>query len=195
MQLRINYKSIWIFCLWCSLISLISQAVELPISLSELAVRKENGKMEPLHSFKDEDEVLVLIFVASTCPITSKYWKRIKGAWYNYRGKKVKMILVGGNSDDKYELLHQAVEKHDFELPVVWDIQHLIAKHLGIQFTPSVAVIGHDWSILYRGKIDDFWRDEDLVKERYLDKAITAAGEGKKSPDHIDDHFVGSKMR
>jgi peroxiredoxin len=171
------------------------QGIETSISLSELTVLKEGGKTEALGSFKGDDEILVLVFAASTCPITSCYWKRLKGTWYSYREKKVKMVILGGNSDDKYETLHQELEKQDLDLPLVWDIKHTIAKYLGLEFTPEVAVIGQDWSVLYRGKIDNFWRDEQFVQERYLDKAITDALDGKKSTNHIDDAFIGSRMR
>lgn len=174
---------------------MISHGVESSIDLPDLPVLKEEGKADALGTMKKEDEILVLVFAATTCPVCSVYWKRIKGCWYNYRDKKVRMIVIGGNTDDKYEELRKTLEKTELELPVVWDAKHLVASKLGLDFTPSVAVISRDWKPLYIGRIDDCWRDEDRVKNRYLEDAIGRALEDKKSSAHVNENFCGSKMR
>ncbi len=164
-------------------------------SLAELSVKTEDGIVISLASLRKNQDILVLVFVSSNCPVTSLYLERIKGIWYNYRNRGVPLYAVGGNSDDSITQVRTTMKSKDLDLPIVWDEGHMAAKIFGIEFTPEALVFGKNDEVLYRGKIDDFWRDESQVKNRYLDTAITAALEGKKTIDHIDDPFMGSKLR
>ncbi len=176
-------------------ISFLSAAESASVTLPERKLLNEKNEPVPMAQLKGESDVLVLFFVASTCPVTTLYWERIKGAWYNYRQQKVRMVVVGGNSDDQPDLIRSKLKDSDLDLPVFWDPNHLLAKKLEIDHTPLVAVIGRDWQVCYRGRIDDFWRDETRVKKRYLDEAITAALSGVTTKDQMDDLFMGSAMR
>ena len=160
-----------------------------------MKLKGEKEKAITIGSLKKEDEILVLVFVSSACPITSLYWDRMKGTWYNYRDKDVATVFVGGNSDDSYKKLREILDKHDLELPLVWDENHSIAKACQIEHTPLVVVIGKNGDVFYRGRIDDSWRDETQIKNRYLDTAMAAALGGKKTPDCVNDLFMGSRMR
>jgi len=183
----------WLFILATFLTPL--PAAEKERDLPSLSVMNHKNMSVRLSSLKEKNEILVLVFVASTCPVTHLYWERIKGTWYNYRDRDVVMMAVGGNSDDSIEKIQKQFETLDLELPIVWDSKHALARAVGIEFTPGVVVIGKNWETLYRGRIDDFWRDEARVKQRYLDAAITAALSGHKIPDHVNEDFMGSRLR
>lgn len=170
-------------------------AGEAPTFQADMPVLDEQGQPAPIGSVRKEDQTLVLITLASTCPVTSLYYQRIKGLWYNYRDKNVAFCAVGGNADDSYAVLKKQMREQEIEFSLAWDALHLLTKSLDLRYTPEAVVIGKNGEILYRGKIDDSWRDESLVKNRYLDAAITAALEGKKSKDHVDEAFMGSHMR
>ena len=164
-------------------------------AVANASVLNSKKKLIRLSSLKNDREILVLVFVASTCPVTNLYWERIKGAWYNYRDRNATVVLVGGNSDDSTDKIQKILEEREMELPLVWDEKHALARMSGIEFTPEVVVIGKNWETLYRGRIDDSWRDESHIRQRYLDAAITAALSGQKSPDHVDEVFIGSRLR
>jgi len=164
-------------------------------SVADASVLNEKGKSIRLSALKKEGEILVLVFVASTCPVTHLYWDRIKGVWYNYRDRNVAMTLVGGNSDDSADKIRETLEERDLELSLVWDEKHALARALGVEFTPEVVVIGKNWEVLYRGRMDDSWRMEGRARQRYLDAAVTAALLGQKTSNHVDDGFMGSRLR
>ena len=166
-----------------------------PKSFENLAVKNEKGEVVPLTSLRKDQEVLVLVFAASTCPVTSLYWERIKGIWYNYRDRKVAIYIIGGNSDDSPVLFRSSLKDQNLELPLLWDEGHMLAKTFGIEFTPEVVLLGKNGEIFYSGRIDDSWRDETHIQQHYLDHAITIALEGKKTDDHLEDLFTGSHLR
>jgi peroxiredoxin len=160
--------------------------------------RLQNPKRETirLSQVRKDRNVTVLIFVASSCPTTHLYWERLKGTWYNFRDRGVSFVLVGGNSDDAIENFRHILDERNLEeMPIVWDDKHALAKQLGVEFTPEAVVLNRDWEVLYRGRIDDSWRDETRITRRYLNDAITRALEGHKSDDHIEEGFMGSRMR
>jgi len=180
----------------CALfVSMLSLSAASSATLPEMMLAGDKQEPIAISSLKGDSEVLVLVFAASTCPITTLYWQRIKGAWYNYRDQGTRMVIVGGNSDDQPDAIRAKLKDLDLDLPVLWDNKHLVAKKLGLEHTPTVVVIGRDWQICYRGRIDDFWRDESRVKRRYLDEAISEALAGRKVTDHADAAFMGSFMR
>jgi peroxiredoxin len=184
-------------CLWpilllaIVLISTAAKPVKVDLNL-DLTTEKDPVK---LASLKNDKEVLVLVFVSSSCPVTTLYWDRLKGLWYNYREKDIKFVFVGSNSDDSISQLRGVLKDRGLELPLVWDPNHRLAQSLGLEFTPTAAVFGRNWEALYVGRIDDSWRHESRVKQRYLDDAINAALENRKSPSQAENLFMGSRMR
>jgi peroxiredoxin len=179
-----------LFFLWVWTLS----AANLPKFL-EIELKNEKAEPTALQQIKKEDQILVVCFVASSCPITHLYWGRIKGTWYNYREQGISFILVGGNSDDDMAQLKQVVKEKKIDLPLLWDPGHVLANAFGVKHTPEVVVLGFKDEIVYRGKIDDSWRDEQRVKKRFLDDALNAALEGKTISKPTDERFVGSRMR
>jgi peroxiredoxin len=174
-----------------SLLSLAAPSKE----IAQTLVKNEKGEDVELRSLKGENEILVLVFVSSHCPVTTLYWNRIKGTWYNFREKEVRMVIVGGNSDDSLESIRTKLKERDLEIPLCWNEKFSLAKSLGINFTPTAVVFGRDWKVLYRGRLDDSWRVESRIKARYLDSAITAALDNKFSKDRNSEAFMGSRMR
>lgn len=162
---------------------------------AELSIRVGKNKTAPLLSLRKEGGILVLITVASTCPVTSLYWERLKGIWYNHRNHGVALCLVGGNADDSLERIQKILEERHLEVPIAWDEGHAVARAYGLKFTPEALILGKDGEVLYRGRIDDSWRDETRAQKRHLDAAITAALKGEKSPDQTEDGFMGSRLR
>jgi hypothetical protein len=138
---------------------------------------------------------LVLLFTASTCPISFAYSSRIRELVEKKRAV-VRFVVVGGNSDDSIKELEEILDKQDLgELTVVWDEAHGLAKLLGIQYTPEVVLLDEEGKLFYRGLIDNAWRDSTQATQRYLEVAIDSALEGKTTPDRMSEGFMGSRLR
>lgn len=148
-----------------------------------------------LGDYRKQNKVMVLFFVASTCPVTKLYWDRIKTAWEGLREQGAALILVGGNTDDSIQKVREILDERELEMRLVWDGKRILAKIFGVQFTPEVVVLGRNWEVYYRGRIDDHWRNSGAVKKNYLEDAVRGALEGRKSQDHVDDGFMGSRLR
>lgn len=142
-----------------------------------------------------EHPAVALVFVASGCPVSQQYWERIKGVWYNHRDSKLLLLLVGGNSDDSLARLQKVAEEAGLDVPVYWDDGHAVARSFGMDFTPCAVVLGAKGTPLYRGRLDDSWRDPSKVSHPFLEDAVKAALQDIPSEDQRDGPFVGCRMR
>lgn len=107
------------------------------------------------------------------------------------------MALVGGNSDDSPEALRAALNEDaaGLDLPILWDPKHDLAAAFGVDSTPTAVVLSPTGAVLYRGPLDDNWRDGARVTRHFLDDALRAAFEGRAVPARAPPPFAGSKMR
>lgn len=107
------------------------------------------------------------------------------------------MALVGGNSDDSPEALRAALngDAAGLDLPILWDPKHDLATALGVDSTPTAVVLSPAGAVLYRGPLDDNWRDGARVTRHFLDDALRAALEGRAVPARAPPLFAGSRMR
>ncbi len=163
----------------------------------EIRLRDEKGEPVRLAAFAGRDKPCVLVFVASTCPVSALAWERLKGIWYNHRDSGVRMALVGGNSDDSPEALRAALNEDPagLDLPILWDPKHDLAAALGVDSTPIAVVLSPSGAALYRGPLDDNWREGARATRHLLDDALRAALKGRASPLRDKPLFPGSRMR
>jgi peroxiredoxin len=163
----------------------------------EIRLRGEKGEPVRLSALGGRDRPCALVFVASTCPASALAWDRVKGAWYNHRDSGLRMALVGGNSDDSPEALRATLNEDPsgLDLPILWDAGHELASALGVDSTPTAVVLSPSGAVLYRGPIDDCWRDGARAQHRWLDDALRAALQGRASPLSQRSPFPGSRMR
>ncbi|MCC7519145.1 MAG: redoxin domain-containing protein [Verrucomicrobiae bacterium] len=166
-------------------------------SLMETRLRDEQGEPLRLSAFVGREKPCALLFVASTCPASALVWGRIKGVWYNHRDADLRMVLVGGNSDDSPEALRAALKEDpaELDLPILWDAGHVLATALGISSTPMAVLLAPDGTMLYRGPLDDNWRDGARAQNPWLENAVREALQGRASPFRDAIAFPGSKMR
>jgi hypothetical protein len=80
------------------------------------------------------------------------------------------------------EAIRKSVADYGYQLPVLRDPEHSLAKLGHVQITPEVAVFDHDHKLVYDGRIDNWYVD--LTRARpaptthELEDAIRAAQTG-----------------
>jgi thiol-disulfide isomerase/thioredoxin/mono/diheme cytochrome c family protein len=117
-------------------------------------LRDLHGNRRSLHDFKNFKAV-VLVFLGSECPISNLYVPRLLELEKKYRSQKVQFIAVYPN--DREDLDQVAVHSYDrnWPTPVLKDVGQKLADQLGISRVPAVAVLDGEFTLRYRGRIDD----------------------------------------
>jgi peroxiredoxin len=137
-----------------------------------------------LDKFADK-KILIVIFSCNHCPYVQAYENRIIEVQREFDKKGLAVVAVNSNDDSQYtddsfeNMKKRAGEKH-FNFPYLRDEDQSLAKAFDASHTPEVFLFNYDRKLVYHGKIDDNWKDEKAVKNKYLHDAIVELLEGEE---------------
>jgi peroxiredoxin len=130
-------------------------------------------------------KLLVVIFSCNHCPYVQAYEDRIKEIQREFETKGLAVAAVNSNDDSQYpddsfeNMKKRAGEKH-FNFPYLRDEDQSLAKAFDASHTPEIFLFDQERKLVYHGKIDDNWKDEKAVKNRYLREAIVELLDGEE---------------
>lgn len=150
--------------LWtCSLIlAVLAAAVVPPASaatpeigtvVSDLAANDYLGAKHSLSQVGDE--ILVLAFLGTECPLATLYTPRLIEMSEKYAEQGVVFWGVNSNRQDSVTEIASYVRRHNVSFPMLKDLRQQIADSVGATRTPQVVVVDGEHRIRYRGRIDD----------------------------------------
>ncbi len=126
-------------------------------------------------SFADKN-ILIIVFSCNHCPYVQAYEKRIISLQDKYR-ESVAVLAINSNDDlgypeDSFEEMKKRAEKIGFNFPYLRDESQETAKSFDATHTPEIFMFNEERKLIFHGKIDDNWQNENLVKHKYLENAI-----------------------
>ncbi|MEM1449546.1 MAG: redoxin family protein [Planctomycetota bacterium] len=101
----------------------------------------------------------VLVFTTVDCPIANGYAPEISAIVKDHADDRFRFFLVHVDPDVTAEAATKHAEEYGYLLPVLRDSGQALARQLGITHTPEVAIVGPDAEVLYRGRIDDQYKE------------------------------------
>jgi peroxiredoxin len=146
-----------------------------PFTLKDAAGQDVN-----LASFKDK-KALVLIFVATQCPVSNAYNERMEALAQGYGAKGVEIVGLNANKQESPEEIAEHARKHGLTFPILKDAGNVYADKYGAQVTPEAYVYDQGGILRYHGRIDDN-RAGDNIQSRDLANALDAVLAGKTVP-------------
>ena len=158
-------------------LTLLSCQAEDPQPVSDFTLMDYNGKSHTLSDIKDA-RAIVIMFIATRCPISNDYNKRMVKLYDEYSPKKVSFLAINSNKQEDSEEVKVHAMENKFEFPVLKDPQNKIADKYDAQVTPEVYVVNTDLELLYHGHIDDS-RRENEVETHSLKNALDEILNGK----------------
>jgi len=173
---RINSKMIMVFSLVLFLLISFSYSGEMS-KAENFTLKDYNGKSHSLTDYKDS-KVIVVMFIATQCPVSNDYNGRMAALYKDYNGKGVTFLAINSNKQESVEEITQHSQKNGFQFPVLKDPENVIADKFNAQVTPEIFVLNPNYEILYHGRIDDSQRESDL-KSHDLRNALDEILSGK----------------
>jgi peroxiredoxin len=140
------------------LVTLTAMAQE-PTRAENFTLEDVNGKKHTLTDHKDS-KAIVIMFIATQCPVSNAYNERMAALEKDYRGKGITFLGVNSNKQESIEEIREHAAKHEFGFPVLKDHKNLIADKFKASFTPEIYVLNGSLDIVYHGRIDDNQRVE-----------------------------------
>jgi len=136
-----------------------------------------NGKEHQLSDFKDS-KAIVIIFVATQCPVSNDYNSRMAELYNDYKDKGITFVGINSNKQESVDEIKQHAKDNNLQFPILKDDKNVIADKFAASVTPEVYVLNSNFEVLYHGRIDDSRKESD-VKTKDLRKALDEILGGK----------------
>ena len=130
-------------------------------------------------------DVLVIVFSCNHCPYVQAYEERMMAFQREYEPKGVQLVAINSNDEknypeDNFENMVTRAKMIGFNFIYLRDENQTVAEAFGATHTPQFFVFNQERKLCYSGKMDDSWKDAQLVKENYLRDAVDALLAGKE---------------
>lgn len=144
---------------------------------NDFKLKDYNGKEYSLSDFKDSKGIVVM-FIATQCPVSNAYNERMVALYNDYKPKGFAFVGINSNKQESVEEIKGHSQKHHFEFPVLKDWNNVIADRFDASVTPEIYILNSNFEELYHGRIDDTRRESD-VKSQDLRAALNEILAGK----------------
>ena len=144
--------------------------------IHDFSLEGVDSKTHSLRNYS-EKEIIVIIFMCNHCPYVKAVLKRIIELQNEFIDRGVQFIGINPNDatrypDDSLENMKISAKENDFSFPYLIDPSQEVAKSYGAVCTPDLYVYGKNRKLVYRGRIDDNWKDSEEVTRQDLKLAL-----------------------
>jgi len=153
------------------------QADDGPKKVSDFTLEDYNGAKHSLTDYKSS-KAIVLMFIATQCPVSNAYNGRMVELYKDYNSKGVAFVGINSNKQESAEEVGNHSKEHGFEFTVLKDWNNVVADKLEASVTPEIYVLNSKLEVLYHGRIDDSQR-ENRVASKDLRVALDRILAGK----------------
>ena len=131
------------------------------------------------------EQGLLVIFSCNTCPFVVMWEDRYAQLEEKCAETGLGMVYINSNQakrdgDDSVEAMKAHAKKMDYSYPYLIDENSALANAFGAKTTPHIYLFNKDNELVYKGAIDDNYKNIEAVKEPYLLNAIDELLAGKK---------------
>ncbi|HBL76077.1 MAG: hypothetical protein A2W90_11725 [Bacteroidetes bacterium GWF2_42_66] len=152
-------------------------------NLTETKMESVSGISVSLNDLKGENG-LVLIFSCNTCPFVLGWENRYNEICNWGKSNGVGMAVLNSNhqkrdGDESLSAMKEHAQAKGYQFPYLLDHESLLANAFGGQTTPHVFLFDKNFQLVYKGAIDDNYKEASAVKNHYLKDAIEHLAAGK----------------
>ena len=145
--------------------------------VGDFTLEDYNGVKHTLSEYRSSKAV-VLMFIATQCPVSNAYNARMVQLQKDYASKGVTFIGINSNKQESAEEVKNHAKQHGFEFTILKDWNNVIADKLEASVTPEIYVLNSGLEVMYHGRIDDSQR-ENRVSSKDLRAALDRVLSGK----------------
>ena len=175
-----------------------SKQVALGTEAPDFALEGVDGKFYSLEEFV-EAKALVVMFICNHCPYVKAVEGRIVALAREFEKQGVQFVGICANDptdypEDSFMNLKKSWKDKNYGFPYLVDETQEAAKAYQAVCTPDIFVYDADRKLAYRGRIDDNWQNQALVKRQELREALQAVVAGKK-PSEMQNPSMGCSIK
>lgn len=176
-----------------------SMKLEMGTQASDFSLPGIDGKIYNLASF-DHAKVLVIVFMCNHCPYVQAIWPRLVDLQERFKPKGVQFVGINSNighpdyEEETFEQMNEYYERYKMNFPYLADETQEVAKAFKAQCTPDIYVFDSECKLAYHGRVDDSWKDQNLVKKEELAEALTIILEGGEL-NYVQNPSIGCSIK
>lgn len=126
---------------------------------------------------------LMVVFLSTECPYVMATQARINAYAKHYAGK-ITVLGINANDVDTHAKegladMHTQAQGQSFVFPYLKDAPQAVTRTFGAVCTPDFFLFDAKRNLVYRGRMDDNWRDPAKVTRRDLEAATEAVLAGR----------------
>jgi len=150
--------------------------VSLGTEAPEFSLKGTDEKIYSLNDFPDA-KGFVIIFMCNHCPYVLAVWDRLVKLQESYKAQGIQLIGINSNlnpdyPEETFEKMKEYYDKYSMNFPYLQDPDQSVAKKYNAQCTPDIYMYDGEKKLVYHGRIDDNWQNENEVTSKELAGAI-----------------------
>lgn len=162
-------------------------------------LRGTDGHFYSLNDFKDK-EILIIIFMCNHCPYVKAVIERFVKFQEKYKDKNVQLIAINPNDEtaypqDSFENMIKFYSEHKLNFPYLIDEAQETAAAYEAVCTPDIYLYDSSRKLVYRGRLDNNWKDENNVTQKDLEIVTDMILEGKNISDFEQVPSMGCSIK
>lgn len=121
---------------------------------------------------------LLVVVMCNHCPYVQAVDDRINALAKEYSGRCAVVGISPNDAqaypEDSFEAMQSRARMKGYVFPYLYDESQAVARAFGAVCTPDFFLYDASRTLVYRGRLDDNWKDESRVERRELRDAIEA---------------------
>jgi len=135
-----------------------------------------DGKDAILREYVNSNGMMI-IFSSNTCPFVKGWESRYFGLAKYCEANNIGFVLINSNEakrngDESFINMKNHAKEKGYTFPYLMDHGSTIANAFGAKSTPQVYFFNTNLKLVYRGAIDDNYKDESKVTQTYALNAM-----------------------
>lgn len=155
-----------------------------------------DGRLWSLHDF--HTPALLVVVMCNHCPYVQAIDDRLNQLAKAFAGRCGVVALNANDAvthpEDSFEAMRQRALARGYAFPYLWDEEQTVARALGAVCTPDFFLYDSHRRLVYRGRLDNNWKDAGRVTRQDLKEAIDGLLAGDE-PQEIQQPSMGCSIK
>ena len=145
-------------CLFIDLANSVSSLYK----VDDFTLTDYNGKKHSLSDYK-ESKAIVILFIATECPVSNAYNSRMENLFKTYNKKGISFIGINSNKAESVNRIKEHAEENGLTFTILKDDKNIIADMFEASVTPEAFVLNSNFEILYHGRVDNSGNESEVI--------------------------------